>query len=177
MVTLRGGLPARRHARLETPNRYIEKKANRQARLLARRQERVAVNSTASLLRKPEQLMSAGQNGLISLSAMTDRNMTSDQNVMNGQGVMTGLPIKTAKHSLKKVANPHLPRILAITHSPKPRPAESQIASQLTGLVASPTANHLAKSRIANRVETIRCGAENRCGYGPQPACRPRIIP
>ena len=168
---MRGGLPARRHARLETPNRDIEKMANRQASLLARRSERAAANSTASLLRNPEQLMSAGQNGLIGLSAMTDRNMTSDPNVMNG------LPIKTARHSLKKVANQHLLEILALTHSPNPRPAASQIARQLTVLVASPTANHPAKSRIANRVATTRCGAENRCRCGPQPACQLGIIP
>ena len=115
MVALRGGLPARRHARLETPNRDIEKTANRQASLLAGRPERAPANSTASLLRKPEQLMSAGQNGLIGLSAMTGHNMTSDPHVMKGprvirgQSVMIGMPIKTARHSLKKVANPHLP--------------------------------------------------------------------
>jgi hypothetical protein len=177
MVALRGGIPARHHARLETPNRDIEKTANRQASLLARRPERAAANSTASLLRKPKQLMSSGQNRLICLSAMTDRNMTSDQNVMNDPGVMTGLPIKTSRHSIKKVANPHLPRILALTHSPNPRPAASQIASQLTGLVASLTADDLAKSRIANRVATTLCGAEGRYKYGPQPACQPGIIP
>ena len=171
MVALRGGLPARRHARLETPKRDFEKTANRQASLLARRPERAVANSTASLLRKPEQLMSAGQNRLIGLSAMTDRNMTSDQNVM------TGLPIKTARHSLKKVANPHLPRILALTHSPNPRPAASQIARQLTVLVASPTADHPAKSHIANREATTRCGAENRYRHGPQSVCRLGIIP
>ena len=176
MVALRGGLPARRHARLETPNRDIEKTANPLASLLARKPERAAVNSTASLLRKPEQLMSAGQNRLIGLSAMTDRNMTSDQNVMNGPSVMTGLPIKTVRHSLEKVANPHLPKILALTHSPNPRPAASQIAGQLTGLVASLTADHPAKSRIANRAATTHCGAENRCRCGPQPACRLEII-
>ena len=176
MVALRSGLPARHHARLETPNMDIEKTANRQASLLARRPERAAANSTANLLRKLEQLMSTGQNRLIGLSVMTDRNMTSDQNVMNGPSVMTGLPIKTARHSLKKVANPHLPKILALTHSPNPRPAASQIASQLTGLVASLTADHPAKSRIANRVATTRCGAENRCRCGPQLACRLRII-
>jgi hypothetical protein len=137
----------------------------------------------ASLLRKPEQLMSASQNRLIGLSAMTDRNMTSDQNVMtgpsvmSGQSVMTSLPIKTARHSLKKVTNPHLPRILALTHSPNPRPVANQIASQLTGLVATLTADHPAKSRIANRVAITRCGGENRCRYGPQSACRLRIIP
>jgi hypothetical protein len=82
---------------------------------LAGRPERAPANSTASLLRKPEQLMSAGQNGLIGLSAMTGHNMTSDQHVMkgprvmSGQSVMIGMPIKTARHSLKKVANPHLP--------------------------------------------------------------------
>ena len=183
MVALRGGLPARRHARLETPNRDIEKTANWQASLLARRPERAAANSTASLLKKPEQLMSAGQNRLIGLSAMTDRNMTGDQNVMTGpsvmtgQSVMTGLTIKTARHSLKKVANPHLPRILALTHSPNPRPEASQTARQLTVPVASPTADHPAKSRIANRVATTRCGVENRCRYGPQSACRLGIIP
>ena len=177
MVALRGGLPARRHARLETPNMDIEKTANRQASLLARRPERAAANSTANLLRKPGQLMSAGQNRLVGLSAMTDRNMTSDQNVMNGPSVMHGLPIKTARHSLKRVANPHLPRPLALTHSPNPRPAASQIARQLTVPVASPTADHPAKSLIADRVATTRCGAENRCRYGPQSACRPGIIP
>jgi hypothetical protein len=171
MVALRGGLPAKRHVRLETPNKDIEKTANLKASLLARGPERATANSTASLLRKPEQLMSTSQKQLIGLIAMTDLNMTSDQNVM------AGLLIKTARHSLKKVANPRLPRILAITHSPKPRPVSSQIASQLTGLVASPTADHPAKSRIANRVATTRCGAENRCRYGPQPACRLGIIP
>ena len=157
IVALRGGLPVGRHAHLQTPNRDIEKTANQQT----------------SLLRKPEQLMSAGQNGLIGLSAMTGHNMTSDPHVMkgprviSGQSVMIGMPIKTARHSLKKVANPHLPRILALTHSPNPRPEASPTARHLTVPVASPTADHPAKSRIANRVATTRCGVENNAGTVP----------